>query len=274
MCMNSLGENRQDLSEKCYQINICGKTIRYVFNYPETYRYFGKYLTLSDDDSFDIKVTKQYMKENRWLVDDSVPVEFLEYQTLMHATGNFLLQHRCALFHCVSFIWQDLAWIMTAPSGTGKSTQIINWINLYSDETKIINGDKTGLECREDGSVYAYSSPWRGKERFGFRDRCSKLGGIILLEQGTDNSVIRLAPSESVFSLFTEFVSYPETKKQIIAQRDILEQMIDAVPVWKFINTGEEASTAFLHDLLREYLIEKSDSYCNKPVDIFKGDAL
>lgn len=272
--MISSVKNRKDLTEKCYKINICRRTIRYVFNYPETYGYFGKYLTLSDDDSYDISVSKEYMEENRWLVDDSVQDEFLEFQTLMLATGNFLLQHKCVLFHCTSFIWQDLAWIMTAPSGTGKTTQLINWMNLYPDETQIINGDKTGLECREDGSVYAYSSPWRGKERFGFRDRCSKLGGIILLEQGTDNIVKRLASSESVYPLFIEFVSYPETEEQIIAQRDILEQMIDAAPIWKFTNTGDETSTAFLHDTIREYLLEKSDLLCDGTNDIYTGDAL
>ena len=247
-------ERKNNQPEKSYRIALCGRTIRYMFNHPGTREHFGRYIMETNDNSYDIRLTEEFIRESRWVVNGPASDDFLEFQSLMLATGDYLLRYKCTLFHCISFIWNDVAWLMTAPSVTGKTTQLINWMNLYTDESRIINGDKAGIECRKDGSVYVYSSPWRGKEKFGFRNRCEKLGGIILLKQGTINSVTRLTPSESACPLFVEFISYPETERQILVQRDIVEQMIDAVPVWKFINTGDEASTVYLHDTLEKYL--------------------
>ena len=247
-----------------YKINICRRSLTYAFNYPGTKRFFGKYLVKTNDGSDAICVTEEFITENRWLVNDTATSDFLEFQAIMLATGNYLLQYQCALFHGVSFIWHDLAWILTAPSGTGKSTQLVNWMNLYTDETQIINGDKTGLECSDDGSVYACSTPWLGKERYGFRDRSAKLGGIIVLEQGALNSLSEPDPYGLVYPLFIEFISYPDSEQQILDQAGILEQLIDSVPVWKFTNRGDETSTAFLHDALEEYLQNSEDRDCLK----------
>ena len=243
-----------DLHEKKYSIIICGQPITYSFHYPETKGYFEHYITEFEGSECDIRLSEDLINESIWIVDDSEENGYREFQILMLATGNYLLPYGCALIHGVSFIRHGLAWILTAPSGTGKSTQLFNWIKLYAGQTKVINGDKTGIECRKDGTVYAHSSPWHGKEGIGSAGMCAKLGGIIVLEQGSVNSMYRIEPCDSVYPLFIELISYPETEQQVFDLRDILDHLIGAVPVWKFVNQGDARSTMLLHDTLLSFL--------------------
>ena len=245
--------------KKVYSLNCGTLTLRYSLLYPETRRYFGEYLKeTSDFSSLGISITPEYMEESRWLVDDNEESKsFLEFQSLMLATGNKLLEYDRALFHGVALLWKDRAWIITAPSGIGKTTQLKLWTKLLYKDVKIINGDKPIVECKSDNSIWVYSSPWRGKEKFGKQGLCAQLGGIILLEQGLKNQINRMFIEEAVLPLFIEFVSYPENIEQLKHQGYILKQMLNAVPVWKLINTGDEDSAKLTVNTLNDYLRTK-----------------
>ena len=239
-----------------YIIDFANHPIKYAFRNPSTRRFFGLYLNECEGTGFDIKVSREYMEENRWLVGEDSEDDFLEFQALMLATGNELLTHRRALFHGVALIWKQKAWIFTAPSGTGKTTQYRLWKKILKKEIQVINGDKPLLHCHDDGSIWVHSSPWRGKERVGVIGRCAPLGGIIYLEQGDHNTIRRLKPNEAARPLFVAFISYPDTTEQIEGQAEILNQMLDAVPVWKLTNLGDEASAILTQNIIKKYLRE------------------
>jgi len=247
------------MKDKYYSLDCGGLFVRYSFICPETFLLFKGYLSegAAVDSGIDIRITKEFMEENRWLVgEDEKSDAFLEFQSLMLATGNELLMRDRALFHGAALCWKGRAWILTAPSGTGKTTQLRHWRKLLKREMKIINGDKPLLVMQDDRTVLACSSPWRGKERYGQRNLCAPLGGIILLEQGDHNEIMRLAADDAVIPLFTEFVSYPENEEQIRCQANILEQILRKVPVWKLVNLGDEESAALTLEVLKRYLEE------------------
>ena len=240
-----------------YVLDCSGLSICYNFVHPETHNLFGSYLKAGQNDKVNhqISVNPGYMEEYRWLVDEKEKSKaFLEFQSLMIATGNFLLEHDRALFHGASILWKEKAWIITAPSGTGKTTQLRLWKRLLKASADIINGDKPLLECRNDGSVWVSSSPWRGKERYGRPGLCAPLGGIILLEQGDENQIVRMSPEEAVIPLFIEFISYPENTEQITHQAAILNHILLCVPVWKLVNLGDENSARLTIETLEQHL--------------------
>lgn len=244
-----------------YSLAFGGFSLRYFFIFSETARYFDGYLSECAEDSSQrcIRVTREFMEECRWLVsEDEESLPFLEFQTLMLATGNTLPASGRALFHAAALLWKGKAWLISAPSGTGKTTQLRHWRDLLKREVKIINGDKPFLECRNDGSVWIYSSPWRGKEKFGVRGQNAPLGGIILLKQGKENHMERIDPGEAVMPLFRAFISCPETTEQIRCQARILDHMLDAVPVWRLTNLGDTSSALLTHETLNRYLEETS----------------
>ena len=243
--------------EKNYCLPCGSKIIKYHFFYPETEKFFDGYLKNSKDINpvCSVSVSPEYMKECRWLIDaDEKSVSFLEFQSLMIATANSLLYYGCALFHGAALMWKKGGWIITAPSGTGKTTQLKNWKRLLKSDVKIINGDKPVIESKEDGFFYVCSSPWRGKEKYGIRGISVPLKGIIILERGMENQIIRISPEEAAFPLFEEFVSFPENKEQIQCQAAILKRLLNDVPVWKLINTGDEDSTSMTVTTLEKHL--------------------
>ena len=245
------------MAEKCYSLDCGGISFSYSLLDPRTLRYFAKYIKRCPEEDCGkvIRVTREYMQENRWLVDEDEEYQpFIEFQCLMLATGNALLTHNRALFHGAAFIWNKKAWIITAPSGVGKTTQLRHWCTCFSEEVQVLNGDKPLLECREDGSVWVHSSPWRGKEKLGMPDLHAPLAGIILLERGNHNEMVRLTREEAVLPLFIEFVAYPENEEQIRGQEQILRQILDAVPVWKLINLGDEESAKLTQKTLQSWL--------------------
>ena len=227
-----------------------GMLLGYAVHYPETIRFFDGYLKTSDectkaDLQFTetISVSKTFLEDNRWLVNPKeMSPSFLEFQALMLETGNCLLKYHRALFHGAALLWRGFAWIITAPSGTGKTTQLRLWKKLLKNDIRIINGDKPLLWCRDDGSVSVFSSPWRGKERYGVKGLTAPLGGIILLSQNQKNEIRRLRPEEAVLPLYMEFITFPETKEQILLQAELLRGILETIPVWKLDNLGDEAS--------------------------------
>ena len=185
--------------------------------------------------------------------ENAQPSPFLEFQCLMLKTGNEILTHNHALFHGAALMWKGKAWVFTAPSGTGKTTQLRHWRRILKRDVRIINGDKPLLECKEDGNVIVHSSPWRGKEKFGIKGLNAPLGGIILLEQGKENCIERMEPKDAVRPLFIEFISFPENEAQIRSQAEILDQILDHVPVWKLVNLGDPVSAELTLETIRRY---------------------
>lgn len=247
------------MEEGVYFLDCGGYPLRVSFLYPDTPALFGGYLQSGGDPGAGtaLRVTPAFLEECRWLVDENEPsLAFREFQTLMLAVGNNLLAQGRALFHGAALLWRERAWILTAPSGTGKTTQLRHWRQILKKDVEVINGDKPLLECRADGTVFVYSSPWRGKERLGRPGPAVPLGGIILLEQGKEDRIESMAPEEAVRPLFVEFISYPETTDQIRQQADILDHILDVVPVWKLINRGDEVSARLTLESLTNYLEE------------------
>ena len=215
---------------KIYSLDCGGSQVLYRFLYPETIRYFGRYLEETDKTDDAISLAPEYLEEHSWLCDSDQTPAYLEYMSLMIATGNELLKHDRCLFHSAALLWKEKAWLLCAPSGTGKTTQLRHWKTLLKKDVKVINGDKPLLECKEDGSVWVYSSPWKGKERYGIKGLKAPLGGIIYLKQDDDNHIQKMTVQETVKPLFSSFISYPDTEEEIQCQAEILKKILSAVP--------------------------------------------
>ena len=172
-----------------------------------------------------------------------------EYIQLIGEVGSALLKYKRCIFHGAAFIWHGKAWIFTAPSGTGKTTQYALWKLRYGEELSILNGDKPILEFSENGKIIVHPSPWRGKENMG--TMCSApLGGIILLRQGKENRVRELPPSMSALPLFLQFLFLIDKEENVDRVCALETELLKNCPVWELTNRGDEASAKLMHDTL------------------------
>lgn len=214
---------------------------------------YGEYLPLfekyicSETPVGTVSITERELASAMLRYDDQTPA-YVEHMELCPKVSALLLKHGRVFFHGTAFMWKNRAWILTAPSGTGKTTQYLLWKLLYGEEVQMINGDKPILECT-DGGIAVHHSPWRGKENMG-QLLSAPLGGIIILEQAAENSMVRLE-KEAVFPLFRQFL-FPADRDTVKAVCEIEDKMLRSVPVFRLSNCGDKASAMLCHDILEE----------------------
>lgn len=235
------------MPETVYCGTFAGHLIRFRFNCLTTHYYFRDFLTETQETDDDIRVSSDlfaYAKNN--LPPGSRP-GYIEYRACIGLTARYLLQWNCSIFHAVSFIWKDRAWLLTGPSGTGKTTQFRNWQRLYPDEIQMISGDMPVIEKKRD-SVFVHPSSWNGKENY--HGNCSApLGGIIILEQGKENSLKEKNLSADLIVVLEQMLVRPKNEDEIRQLSCLVETMF-SVPVLRFINRGDDDSTKLLRKII------------------------
>lgn len=130
----------------------------------------------------------------------------LEYQ-FFHAlrlTFLYLAQkRRMYAIHSASILYRERAWLFSAPSGTGKTTHVTLWKDLY--RTAVLNGD-LNLLALEGGRPVVHGIPWCGTSGM-FDKRTLPLGGIVLLKRAGEDAVEELPPDRKALLILQRFIS-------------------------------------------------------------------
>ena len=239
------------MADAVYQMNIAGHPLRYAFLYPATRYKLHPWPRPVEGERFDIRVTPEKIALGRNFLTPDLSDEYVEYRCLIELTARALLRYGCSIFHAASFVWRDRAWLLTGPSGVGKTTQYNNWQRLFPGEITMISGDMPVLEARDDGSVWVHPSSWNGKENLS-SGLSAPLGGLVLLEQGRENRIAPLSPAEGVAPVFKQFMALPETEEEILLLTQLEDRLLRAAPAWKLVNLGDDASTRLLRRTLEQ----------------------
>lgn len=236
---------------KVYQAEYAGHLVRYTFLHPYTRQHFKFWLHPVEGEDYEIKATPELVARVLANMPEGNPEYYAEYKSLITLTSEYLLQFGCCLYHAVAFFWRGRSWLLTAPSGTGKTTQFMNWRRLHPGEITMICGDMPVLELRSDGSVWVHSSNWNGKEGVGNKIS-APLGGVILLEQGKENRIAPLPVRDAIAPLLCQFAVAFDTEEKIRSVCKLLDGVLCSYPVWKFVNLGDAASTELLRRTIAE----------------------
>ena len=247
------------MMNKIYEVNYAGFPVRYSFIYPKTRYLFKRYIKPSYSENYDIRSTEERIERARKLLPEDSEDAYIEYRTLIALTARELLKYRYCIFHCASFVYRGYAWLLTAPSGTGKTTQYFNWMKLFPDEITMISGDMPVLCLNENSVITVNPSSWNGKEDIG-NQISAELGGIIYLEQGDKNMISPLSARDGLIDIYRQFIVLPDTEEEIISLAKIIDCMFRRYPVMKYVNQGDEQSTELLRSSINHILEEKHGS--------------
>ena len=127
------------------------------------------------------------------------PVRYLETLAIYRRIAEKLSEYDGFLIHGVLMSAENHGILLTAESGTGKSTHAALWLRLLGERCEIINGDKPLVRII-DGIPYAYGTPWCGKEGINKNARVP-LTDICFLERGIENSVCDVPKGEIIQNL-------------------------------------------------------------------------
>ena len=245
------------MNEQIYELNVAGRILRYRFRDPRAALWFTLPLTPGGQDSNVLEIDGDILEQGRKRLPAQVSDVALEYKLLLAPTARQLLRERACIFHSVAFIWRGLAWLLSATSGVGKTTQFRRWRELYGEEVQIISGDMPILTLEADGRVQVNPSPWPGKERW-YGNRSAPLGGVILLEQAAENEIICLEPQESFNRMTGRIMCRPDTEEEIRCFAELFDAILANHPVWLLRNLGDPASAQLTEETLEAYLAERN----------------
>lgn len=174
-----------------FTVQLAGVNISINSVIPKTEMAFVDFITNEKPD-YRLDVTTQRINEERVLLGSTYPKKMfkdyeIEINVLYREIPKILIKEKVILFHGVLISMDQKGFIFTAPSGTGKSTHARQWTAVFGDKVNIINGDKPLIRLSENG-LFAYGSPWKGKENIGCNTSI-KLFGICHLQRGCQNFI-------------------------------------------------------------------------------------
>ena len=233
------------------EINLAGTRIRVGLRFPENKDRFRSFLTKESGEAQEISVREGEWAEYPLICPEGVLTPFGEMYLLMSHASRVLLRHNRVLIHGAAFLWQGRAWLLTAPSGTGKTTQLRHWQRLLGEELSLIGGDKVVLRRCPDGGFWLHPAPWTGKEG-DVGSASGPLAGIILLQQAAENRITAMKPEEAVLPIFEQLLIRPESEAELRSVESLLNDLLRRVPLWRLDNLGDEASARLTRSLLEE----------------------
>lgn len=210
-------------------VTLAGVTFSCTLRFQETARFFppsnavvspivGESVCLSDDDW-------QY-----FLTANMVECPHSEYSLLTAPFSDALLSYDRMVFHSVALRWHDRAYLISAPSGNGKSTQARYLKKLHPGEFGIICGDRPILSFY-DNEIIVHPSPWNGKENWHDAE-AAPLAGLILLERGNENKLIALSPREAALRTYAQVMQRCIDPEKIRRAAELTTRLLNSVPIW------------------------------------------
>ena len=243
------------MEEQIWRMDVAGWSLRYLLRDPATARYFRGRMTPCGGTAYDIAADETQLRRFLQTLPER-STAYVECKLLILYTAQYLLRRNACVFHAVAFAWRGMAWLLTGPSGVGKSTQFALWRDQWGDEIEMICGDMPVISAEPNGAIRVHPSPWNGKEGW-YGHVSAPLGGIIVLEQADENTVARLTPAEALRETFRQFQCYPETEEEIKAFAALIDRTLSGHPVWKLRNLGDPASAALTRQTLASCLSER-----------------
>ncbi len=176
-----------------------------------------------------------------------------EYTVLSAYCSEALMAHDRMIFHSVAIRWRDKAYLISAPSGVGKSTQAKHLQALCPGAFSVICGDRPvlqfcpALDCAPDAasSVIVHPSCWNGKEGWHGAG-AAPLAGLIVLERGEENKICALSAREAALPVFQQCLQSYSRSDIVQTTAKMTTKLLQLVPIWKLTTHEVPDSTKLL----------------------------
>ncbi len=217
-------------TKKVFYIKLSGLAVEMRSDFDFVERRCKDYLIgACDSPSLVAEVTQEQINAERLVNEQALSDGYCEDICLYRAIAEQLPTFDRTVFHGAAIEAEGRGYIFTAPSGTGKTTQISLWRQAFGDKVRIINCDKPIL--RLDGErVDVCSTPWMGKEGLGTISE-APLSAIVLLKRSSENKMTKIAPSECFSDLVKQFYLPRESVAKLKAI-EIVDRVLKSVPIY------------------------------------------
>lgn len=158
------------------------------------------------------------------------------------ATMDTLLVHS-SVIRC-----EGHGYLMTAPSGTGKSTHTRLWYDNIPG-CDLMNDDNPVIRILPDGQPIVYGSPWSGKTPC-YRNISAPIGGIVRLHQQPKNSIRRMGAVEAFAELLPACSSMKWDARVYNGVCDSIAKFVRSCGIWELGCLPDRDAAILCHDTI------------------------
>lgn len=163
------------------------------------------------------------------------------FEYLLNLKGAIIL-------HSSQILYNGKTILFSAPSQTGKSTQADLWVKYENAE--LINGDRSAIR-KVDGIWTSYGLPYAGSSKV-YKNIASPIGAIVILRQGKKNEIRKATKMEAFKYLYSETTVNIWDEEFINRTSDIIEGLINEVPVYMYYCLPDRSAVEELKGVLEE----------------------
>lgn len=217
---------------------IAGKVVEVTSIYAEVHEYCADYQT---DEPADYSViTTQadidFEREKSAHEDEieGIPIRqftdsYLEELAVYRKIAEIMLDFDTVLFHGSVVAVDDVGYLFTAKSGTGKSTHTRLWREYFGERAVMVNDDKPLLHIAD--TVTAYGTPYNGKHRLG-TNTSVPLKAICILTRSADNHIEPIT-REQAYTMLLQQVYRPADMLKITKTLELVDRLADSVKLYR-----------------------------------------
>ena len=166
-----------------------------------------------------------------------------------------LIQFDGLMLHASAVELDGFAYLFSGPCGMGKSTHTRLWQQTFGSAAQVFNDDKPALR-RQNGTWYAYGTPWCGKDGIN-QNRKVRLGGICFLKRGQTNEIRQLSQLEAATAILAQTTTKIKNPERLGHLLELVEQLIQEVPVFELKNKPEPEAACLSRETMEKTAKEK-----------------
>lgn len=231
---------------------IAGVTVEICSFYEKIHQLCREYRS-SGAPELTICVTQSHLETERKMASKQALVcedDYLETLAVHRILAEHLLERNILLFHGSAVAVDGVAYLFTAPSGTGKSTHTRLWREQFGSRAVMVNDDKPLLKIT-DQEVLVFGSPWNGKHHLS-SNISVPLKAICLLNRGMENQIAPITVAEALPVLLRQCFC-PKNRRGLLLSTDLLDHLIKQVKLYRLdCNMNPEAALVSYQTMCRD----------------------
>ncbi len=209
--------------------NIAGIITEMNIRFPRLRRQAAPYeYTGSRETDVTIKLTDAFFND-RLKENPHLDYEMIEYIWMGSEFYNALIHFNGMLLHSSCVVYENKAYLFSAPCGTGKSTHTQIWLKRFPG-AYILNDDKPALRLTDKG-VYACGTPFSGKTSLNVNNAVP-IQGICILGRDTTNHIEPISTEDALFNILNQTVR-PADESIMDKLLSTLDAVLTSVPVYR-----------------------------------------
>ena len=212
-----------------FNIKLADRIISISCRYDYAIQVCRDYIDRSQNVDFSVFATDEDIETDMNNEEVRVFADYAEFICLYRKIAEQLPKYDCMVMHGASITYKDSALLFVAPSGTGKSTHIRLWKDVFDDDVDIINGDKPIVSV-DDEDTTIYGTPWAGKENW-HKNHKAPLNAICILKQSKHNCIKKVYPQEYLPLLLNQ-VYLPRDAETLKLTLELFNKLIARIPVY------------------------------------------